>query len=67
MVIFTIAFWGTESKLLSYEKKLCTVQKYEMLPFGSKQEAVMLLEQEEGCAINPAAVSFCLPGSTREP
>lgn len=49
VLIFTIAFWGTESKLLSYENKPYTVWKYEMLP---KYEVMMLLEQEDGCAIN---------------
>lgn len=66
VAIFTIAFWGTESKSLSYENKLYTVEKYEMLPFSSKREVAMLLEHEDGCAINPAALNFCLSCSTRE-
>lgn len=66
VVIFTVAFWGTESKWLSYENQPYTVQMYGMWPFSSKHEVMMLLEQEDGCATNPSAVNFCLPCRTRE-
>ena len=60
VAICAVAFWGTESKPLIYENKPYAVQKCERLPFSSKHEAMMLLEQEAGCALNPAATSFCL-------
>lgn len=66
VVIFTIAFWGTESKSLSYENKPYVTEKYEMLPFSSKREVMMLLEHEDGCAINSAALNFHLSCSARE-
>lgn len=65
-VVFTVAFWGTESKWLSYENQPYTVQMHEMWPFSSKHEVMMPLEQEDGCATNTSAVNFCLPCRRRE-